>query len=551
MTNLQRRKDEVIGKIAAKAFWQPLLDSGLLFLDDIRDNFYYASYLFAASQEENEQVEWDREQGKRKAEEILFRVLELQDQHSDSSTYGHWPLKLRPTPREASKNTLPVELMGSLMVYFYERYANVLNESLRFSFEQALLHIYQSNFYRKPLEHFGHHEAKYTAAKLIFGQRYKDKELLEDGYQSLQNTLSRITSMGMSEYGSLPWFWHWVQAFTCAWELSENVEIKHTLAQMLDYLWAERSTFYLGGAFVGPHARIWPHDMPRDTNVLHDYVQFGDFKWLEEMPRTEYAGFFAYEASTEVKHKALTRAMPMEVKRRVPKAAALAAHKDDCLHSYVYITENYAMGGIWERSLEFDNEQHRWDIALPLDAVQGANHVYFFHPGSGYSEGDLRHQSEYSEVLFHENTIIASYQLPEDQPDTIIGCLPVGDWVEETSGLFGFCGNVYIAIHVQQPYQRVVLEDRSIVTSRGRSNAVVVACIDKNTANSLGIEDVHQFAKTAKQKQPSFTQVIEGDFRITYMNFKNEILVLGSGPDSEMSRLVNGKAVDFTTYTVT
>ena len=241
-----------------------LLSSGLLFHHDIRDNFYYASYLFAASQEEAIPFDGDRVQAKLKAEGILLHVLELQDQNEESVTYGHWPLHLRPTPQEAPKNTLPVELMGSLMVYFYQRYSDNLSESLRNLFALALLHIYRSNFYRKPSEHYNHHEAKYTAAKLILGQLYEDMALLEDGCQSLRSTLNRVTSIGMSEYGGLPWFWHWVQAFTCAWELMKDGEIKAELARLLDYLWEVRSTYYLGGAWVGPHSRIWPHDMPKD-----------------------------------------------------------------------------------------------------------------------------------------------------------------------------------------------------------------------------------------------------------------------------------------------
>ena len=48
-------------------------------------------------------------------------------------------------------------------------------------------HIYDSNFYRKPVTSYGHHEAKYTAAKLIFGQRYEDAALLDDGIRKFAN----------------------------------------------------------------------------------------------------------------------------------------------------------------------------------------------------------------------------------------------------------------------------------------------------------------------------------------------------------------------------
>ncbi|NEW06320.1 hypothetical protein GK047_09875 [Paenibacillus sp. SYP-B3998] len=550
MLDLHQRKQEIIGKIARKAFEQPLLRSGLLFEHDIRDNFYYASYLFVGSLDEQLTIFIDADSAKTKAESLLMKVLELQDQNPISSTYGHWPLHLRPTPQEAPINTLPVELMGSLMVYFYERYRHVFSEPLRVSFEIALLHIYRSDFYRKPLEHYHHHEAKYTATKLILGQFYQDQKLLEDGYQSLCLTLERITAMGMSEYGGLPWFWHWVQAFTCAWELTEHAEIKTALAQMLDYLWHVRSTYYLQGAWVGAHSRGWPHDIPQDKNVLFDYVQFGDFTLPEDMPRTEYAGFLSYEAPALARSTALNRAIPVEVKRLIPPPAALAEYGKDCLHSYVYITENYAIGGVWERALEFDNEQHRWDVTLPITAVEGVNRAFFFHPGKWYAEGDLRHQSEFSEVLFHPNVVVARYQIPAEQPDEIIGCLPQGEWIEEPQALYGRCGNVFMAVYVQQPYRREVLADRSVIKSSGRTNAIILACTDIVNAQTRGIIDLNQFADAMRQQQPIYAQSGEVGQALTYTTLQGEKIAFMIDEVGNITRFVNGKEIDFNDYTV-
>ncbi|MBD0380825.1 hypothetical protein [Paenibacillus sedimenti] len=545
---MQQRKRELISKIAIKAFEQPILNNGLWFQGDIRDNFYYASYLYAASQDEGLAFHFNKEEARTKAELILLQVLELQDRNADSETYGHWPLHLRPTPKEAPFNTLPVELMGSLMVYFYKRYQASMSEPLQAAFEQALLHIYRSDFYRKPLEHYHHHEAKYTAAKLILGQLYQDQELIKDGYQSLRRTLGRITTIGMSEYGGLPWFWHWVQAFNCAWELAEDGEIRVVLAQMLDYLWSVRATYYLRGAWVGAHSRGWPHDIPQDRNVLMDYVQFGDFALPDDMPRTEYAGFLSYEAPAQARAIALNRKLPTEVRCRVPRPAALAQSDKDVLHSYVYITENFAVGGIWERALEFDNEQHRWDVTLPLGAVSGVNRAFFFHPGPGYSEGDLRHPSDHGEVLFHKNVVAAVYQIPDGQQNEIIGCLPQGDWIEEPNGLFGHCGNALIAVYIQQPYQREVLADRSVVRSSGGKNAVVVECVDMADARSKGIDNAGQFAETMMRMQPTFNQSNEGTYEVAYKTLQEESIAIMIDNKGKIAKFVNGSAVDFQAY---
>jgi hypothetical protein len=540
LTTIQQRQEEIIAIIAAAAYKQSVLSNGFLFEQDVRDNFYYASYLFAASVDEAIAFEGDRDAAKDKAEHVFLHLLDLQDQNPQSETYGHWPLNLRPTPQEASKNTLPVELMGSLMVYFAERYQSQMSDTLRRTFDTTLRHIYDSNFYRKPVTHYGHHEAKYTTAKLIFGQRYEDAELVEDGFASLKQTLERVTTKGMTEYGGLPWFWHWVQAFTCAWQLIKDPEIRSELSRMLDYLWKERATFYLGGAWIGPHARIWPHDMPKDTNVLHDYVQYGDFQLPTPMPRTEYAGFLAYEAPATTIQTALHKSSePVEIKRQIPKQIGTAENDTDVLHSYLYVTESFAMGGMWERIREFDNEQHRWDVAFPLDANPGSvNHAYFFHPDQDQPEGDLRHQSEFTEVLFHRNVIMASYEVPDQQPSYIKGCLPLGEWVEAPNGIFGRCADVFVAVFIQQPYVREVLADRNFVMSQGRTNAVVVECIDPKSAAYEGIQSVQHFADIMKTLQPIYGENNE----ISYTSLTKHTLLLTSGPSKEN--------IDFTAYTV-
>ncbi|MFD0698808.1 hypothetical protein ACFQZT_32570 [Paenibacillus sp. GCM10027628] len=545
---MQQRKQELIGKIAVKAFEQPLDHHDLWFQGDIRDNYYYASYLYAASMNDGLTIHFNREDARLKAELVLQRVLELQNRDQASPTYGHWPLHLRPTPKEAPFNSLPVELMGSLMVYFYHHYRESMSLPLRDSFKNALFHIYKSDFYRKPLEHYHHHEAKYTAAKLIFGQLYQDKELLEDGFQSLRLTLERITKIGMSEYGGLPWFWHWVQAFTCAWELAEDIEIRAALERMLDYLWSVRAAYYLRGAWVGAHSRGWPHDIPQDRNLLLDYVQFGDFSLPDDMPRTEYAGFLTYEAPVQAKSEALNRSVPAELKIRVPRPAAIAENDEDDLHSYVYFTENFAVGGMWERALEFDNEQHRWDVTVPLGAVDGVNRLFFFHPGPGYSKGDLRHQSEYAEVLFHKQTVAAFYGIPDGEPEEIIGCLPNGEWIEEPNALFGYCGGVFIAVYIQCPYQREVLADRSVVTSSGSMNTVVVECVDLAGASHHGVSNLQQFAEKMRCKQPHFNSSYENSCKLIYKTLQEESLAIMIDEQGEISKFVNGSTVDFKAY---
>ncbi|OBZ13492.1 hypothetical protein [Bacillus sp. FJAT-26390] len=536
------RQVEIAKKIAIAAWNQPLLSSGLWFHNDIRDNFYYASYLFAAAVGMPEQMPFEAEPAKQTAERVLLEVLQLQDQNTESATYGHWPLNLGQEPRHAKPNVLPVELMGSLMAFFTDRYRAHFSENVAHAFETALVHIYRSGFYRHK-NVYGHHDAKYTAAKLIFGQLYGDAELLEDGRTNLQLTLAHVRKHGMSEYGSLPWFWHWVQAFTCAWLLIHDSAIKKELGGMLDYLWSERAAFYLKGTWAGAHCRGQKHDIPLDGNVLHDYVQFGDFVLPAELPRTEYAGLLYYKAPETARQTALHRDEPVEVKKQLAKLSDDGAKS---LHSYAYITSDFAAGGMWERYEEFDNEQHRWDITFPIGEVSGVNQAYFFHPAEQNAKDDPRHQSRHTEVLFHKNTIAALYPLPADAVNKIVGVLPNTDWLQEPGFMLGQTNNVYVAVYLMQPYEVDKLADRYVVTSDGGRNGVIIEAIRKQEARQRGISSFEAFAAEARLHAPAWSS--DEKLSVRYATLEQNELKLSIGGQGSIVKSVNGLPIDFSEY---
>jgi hypothetical protein len=547
MTTYEQRQHELIRRIAIQAQRQPLLGSGLWFHHDVRDNFYYAAHLFAASIDPEARVPFDKEMTLASSSQMMLKVLKLQDKDPDSPTYGHWPLRLDPVPKEARPDPLPVELMGSLMVYFYRDHQEYMSQPLRAAFESAFEHIYRSRFYAKEIRQFNHHEAKYTAAKLIFGNLFRDNELVEDGHRSLVRTLRHVRENGMAEYGALPWFWHWVQAFTAAWELVDDIDINRDLGDMLDYLWHERSLWYLKGAWVGPHSRALPHDVPRDANVLFDYVQFGDFPLPEETPRPEFAAFLFYEAPEDVTRNALDRKQPMEVAKYAVKAEADSPEEGRKIHKYAYISEDYAVGGVWERVREFDNEQHRWDVSLPLDRSGSINQLFFFHPGEGYTEFDPRHESGACEVLFHKNVVAALYPIPEGEDGRIVGVLPKGEWLREENALYGRVERTYIAVRLMRPYEAEELADRIAVESRGGPSGVVVETIGAEEAERLCIGSLQEFAAIQRDNAPAFG---EDGGSVSYRSLAEDELTLRTNGQGAAEAIVNGAPVDFGKYSV-
>ncbi|SFJ04468.1 hypothetical protein SAMN02799624_03154 [Paenibacillus sp. UNC496MF] len=503
----EARLREIARGAAVRAFGLPERPSGLWFHGDIRDNFYYASHLFAAAADPDSDLPFDRGEAKAAAVRVLGEVLALQNADPAAELYGHWPLGLGPSPREARPNPLPAELMAGLMAYFAARYDAALPEALRAAFREALAHAYRSRFYDKPLRAFNHHEAKYTALKLIFGRRFADASLLADGRRSLKRTLAHVRERGMAEYGALPWFWHWVQAFTCALELAgdgggrEDEEERADLRGLLDWLWNERALYYLKGAWAAPHFRALAHDLPKDGNVLFDYAQFGDFPLPADLPRLEYAGLLFYEAPEEARRTALDRRKPAEVRKRI---ASEGGGEETALHAYTYMTARFAAGGVLERREEFDNEQHRWDVTLPLLASGSVNKAYFFHPGRGYAEGDPRHRSGHEQVLFHKNVVMALYDIPETEDGRIVGVLPKGEWIAAGNALHALVNDVYLTVYLMQPFALREEPDRMTVVCPGRRHGVVVEAMSAEDADCMGIDGLEALIAGRKQRPPVF-----------------------------------------------
>ncbi|TBL80540.1 hypothetical protein [Paenibacillus thalictri] len=568
MTTFEQRRAEILRSAALTAAGLPLKDSGLWFHADLRDNYYFAIHLYAFITHTPEETRTEQQKHDLKlAVRIISKVLSLQDQNPESPMYGHWPLNLGENPDTAKPHVLPVELMGCLIAFFYDKYAADMDVSLKSELSLALTHIYQSGVYRNPLEQIHHHEAKHTSLKLLLGHLFGDNELLAEGIECARRQLAHVQTFGFKEYGALPWFWHWVQAFTCVWEVVDDPRAKAVSEQLLGYLWELRAEYYLKGTWIGPKSREWPHDAPRDRNTPHDYIQFGDFPAPLDFPRVEGAALYSYQIPAAVREKGTTRAASgsEELKKRIRITNADAALVED-VHSYTYVTPEYAVGGLWERRLEFDNEQHRWNVTLPLTNVaNGVNQAYFFHPGEKYKPGDDRHASPYGEVLLHRNSACALYILPQNAGETLIGCLPRGQWIFNEHTGAGKIGDVYIAFAVMQPYTTEEKPERISVSSSGRINGVMMEAISEYEARSIGIESLEQLQdrwgqlahrqvfrqiEAAEDNEAGDTVVFSYE---SLLGTKLEMSLTAAHDEKDcrllkLERSVNGSPVDFTQY---
>ncbi|WP_256865520.1 hypothetical protein [Paenibacillus sp. 32352] len=557
---LTERKQAIRRLAARKALELPVLPSGFWFHSDVRDNFYYAIHLFSYCtdlQASSEMSEAERQSALDLASNMISRVLSLQVQDPENPMYGHWPLNLGSDPALAKPNLLPVELMGCLIILFYNQFQHVLPLGLKSELNLSILHIYQSSVYCQPIKQIHHHEAKHTSLKLLLGHQFDDQELLEQGLRFAKQQLRHVKTFGFKEYGALPWHWHWIQSFACVWEVVDDAAVRETVSEMLDHLWNLRADSYLKGAWVGAQSRQWPHDGPKDNNTLLDYIQFGDFPMPAVITRLEGASLYTYQVSEDIVKRAVERDSVKELKRKI-QFAEVDGEVTEEAHLYTYITPDYAVGGIWERRDEFDNEQQRWDVTLPLTdpaAAIGVNQAFFFHPGNKYKEGDDRHQSRYGQVLFHQDSVAQLWEVPaEDQEayPSLIGCLPTGEWSFDGRSGYGRIGNVYAVFHLMNDFHAEEKPDRVSITSPfvGGANGVVMEVMSSKEAEQLGIRDLEQFTSRMRLSPAQFAAntADAAGIEVSYETRRKDELKLGTAAGYEAA--VNGESIHWDDYTI-
>ncbi|WP_416151636.1 hypothetical protein ACM26V_11950 [Salipaludibacillus sp. HK11] len=548
--SFENRRMEVISLAAEKALILPFQKDNFWFLEDLRDNFYFATHLYAAVHEDNIRLSVDNRIAEKLAVEIILDGLRLQDRSTESDTYGHWPLNLSPKPSSADSHPLPAELLSSFFLNFYNVYQGTFPSELKNEFEVSFQHLYNSPFLKRISESFSHHECKLYTNQLMFGQYFNDQALMDKGFNNMEKLYEHVNENGFREYGALPWLWHWTQAVTFARRFVTNAKSADLLTKLLNLLWTNRVDFYFKGTWVGAHSRGLPHDIPEDQNNVIDYIQFGDFDVPKAFPRLEGAGFLDYHVTKNLHERALQPNKNLEIKKKINTYFKHDKEQHESLHHYLYMTSEYALGGMWERTEEHMNEQHRWDVTLSIQP-DGINQAYFFQPGEDYIAGDERHESKRSDVIFNKNVVAATFDSTNSKHDYIIGLLPKGDWITNSRSLFGFVDRCFFAIQLMHSYTIDEKDDRLLVKSVGKENGVVLEVLNTQEASQYNIQTLEQFKSTLETSKTEF--VLENKkLIITHNTIRNDDIRLESSFNSSEKtiRAINGKEVTFESYSI-
>jgi hypothetical protein len=286
-------------------------------------------------------------------------------------------------------------------------------------------------------------------------------------------------------------------------------------------------------------------------------VQFGDFA-LEalqgDVPRLEGAGFLAYDVPDDVRESAVELTETTELRQKILLDAQAAAHM------YLYRTPLYAVGGMWERTHEFDNEQLRWDVTLPFRI--GGNQLYVFPPGAGYAGGDPRHACDGAHVVFARHALLAVHAplaVEVTEAAGLDGRLPAGAWRIDEDGCacFGEADGVYLAVRSLRPLQATPLAGGGYaLAAEGRFHAVAVEAWSASEAAAHGLAGLGAFAAAVRALPLQAEHGPDGrPVRAFSGTLDGAALALaapdaGAAPVAPWQPFIDGEPVDFSLYRV-
>ncbi|SDO03972.1 hypothetical protein [Alkalicoccus daliensis] len=546
--SFEERKNEIITEASEQALRFSFQKEHLWYLDDLRNNFYFAMHLYAGAHNKQIKLSAENADAENLAEKVILRGLRMQERDPESSVYGHWPLNLEGPEAEISAHPLPAELLTSLFLTFYSTYKDTFSPALLKEFHQSFKHLYTSDFLHREPDIFSHHEAKLFCNQLMLGQHFHDNALYEKGFTNMEALFQHLKTNGFREYGALPWVWHWIQAVSFAKDFISGSRAKTLLENVLNYLWEERAEYYLKGTWIGAHSRNWSHDISEDRNNVIDYIQFGDFDSPKHFPRLEGAGFLTHQVAAAVYKEAVSPDIPKEIKKKIFNKTD-PDNNPEVFHHYIYKTADFALGGLWERAEEFDNEQHRWDVTLPLPQ-EGVNQAYFFQPGEGFSMEDPRHESPGSDVLFYKNTAAAIFDLTNSEYGFIIGVLPKGEWLTEDNRLYGKAGTCFFFVQLLHPFSIEEKHNRMQVKSSGARNAIIMEVFTTSQAAERNIHSVQQWKAQMEKTSSPFHIEENTAVTVNYKTFFEDALYLKSYLDqiTPPEHTINNSNVDFYNY---
>ncbi|MBD3274554.1 MAG: hypothetical protein GF372_04550 [Candidatus Marinimicrobia bacterium] len=455
----------------------------------------------------------------------------------------------------------------------YAEYKDQYGEELRQTVKADQL---QSNFYRpdrrgKLAGASENHKLMYACAAYLAGQEWPDdypKEWYQAGYDYLMDWFDEVTDIGFWEQDSPTYLIHQMgPILSVADHAPEGSEMKKRATMVMDWYLASIAGEYLKGFWITATARdydpvfgvyrsaesstpIWLYfnDNPNPP-YPHVHQKFRHWKAAVHFAVADYRApgiltRIATERDEPFIHKEYMYRNPMNPRE------------------YSYITSEYGIASIMHRSDRIPPDMTRWKVQWVPETYESEPSAFFMkHPKPDEEDWEQwRGASEAEEVLQHEQTLLAVYNIQEDWAPFIDGPVrqEVMTGLDSQDGWYFFhTGSALIAT---KAVNGLTLTDEvrmgdivhgteiemNVLRSDGRKNGLVVETAGVAEYPATSAEDALQhFKEDILEKTHLDASGIDAENPgLVFVNLAGDTLDIQFGT----YRRVNGRDIDFTDW---
>lgn len=357
------------------------------------------------------------------------------------------------------------------------------------------------------------HKLQYRTARYLYGQTWPQGPDLADGTSPsaamqeaktwILDWIDRTVSIGQLEFDSPNYHSLYYLCMTSLYDFALDPAMKQRAWMMMQVLIADWAVEYLKGNWAGAHSRekydqVTHTILNSGTAIPFGYLFFGDSQFHPELPEPFYVALAAVQGFRPLSilgNIATDRSKAYVHKEtKAPRRGFGINQSDLPTWKYTFVTKDYALGSSYGDITAVEN--HRWDLTW-VSKKDGST-CFFIHPSYSRDQllkffGDspdnilaniLRQRPYYSdpnkwvegspfeELLQHENTLIALYDIPQsDEYGHVNGFFSknIQERVENNTGwIFCASDSVYFGVrpftpgiwHEEKDHYRLTLNSR-------------------------------------------------------------------------------------------
>lgn len=374
------------------------------------------------------------------------------------------------------------------------------------------------------------HKLQYRTARYLFGQAWQDGPNFADGSTPIEGMkeaenwindwIDHTVTVGQMEFDSVNYHSLYLLCMTTLHDFARDPLMKRKAWMMMQLLLADWAPEYLKGNWIGAHSREKFNQVTHTvlncgTAIPFGYLFFGDSRFHPGLEETYYVGLAAVQGFRPlpiIGNIATDRSKPyVHRETKSPRRGFGINTSDLPIWKYDYVTKHYALGSSYGGLTAVEN--HRWDLTWVSEHDGSTcffiNPSYSAHQLLKYFDDDpekildsITRQrpyyqdpnkwiegSPYEPVLQHENTIIALYDIPEQERNGHVnGFFPkiIDQRIQDESGwLFCRADSIYFAVLILTEPEWHEEKDHFRVTMNNRRTGIVMEVAQQSEFNSF------------------------------------------------------------------